>query len=79
MLKIRFSRAGRKHVPFFRIVLTEHSQSAKHGYIQVLGFYNPISKEIQIDKDVAKKYIGHGAQISDSLQKILARNNISLS
>ncbi|HRI35525.1 MAG TPA: 30S ribosomal protein S16 [bacterium] len=73
MLKIRMSRAGRKHVPFFRIVLTEHAQSAKHGFQKILGFYNPISKELRIDMDEASKYIAQGAQYSESLKKVLVR------
>lgn len=73
MLKIRLSRAGRKHVPFFRIVLTEHSQSAKHGYIKVLGHYNPITKELEFDREEAAKYIKNGAQYSPTVEKILNR------
>ncbi len=74
MLKIRLSRAGRKHVPFFRIVLTEHRQSAKHGYQEVLGHYNPITKELDIDMDAANNYVANGAQYSDSLKKILQKS-----
>jgi small subunit ribosomal protein S16 len=74
MLKIRLSRAGRKHVPFYRIVLTEHTQSAKHGYMKVLGHYNPISKEFVFDKEAAEGYVKNGAQYSDTLKKLLARN-----
>ena len=73
MLKIRFSRVGRTHTPFFRIVITEHRQSAKHGYIKVLGFYNPVSKEFSLDKAEAEKYVSNGAQYSDSLKKVMDR------
>lgn len=74
MLKIRLSRAGRKHVPFYRIVLTEHSQAAKHGYIQVLGHYNPLTKEFSFDKEAAEKFVKNGAQYSDTLKKLIERN-----
>lgn len=74
MLKIRLSRAGRKHVPFYRIVLTEHTQAAKHGYLQVLGHYNPITKEFVLDKETADKYVRNGAQYSDTLKKLIERN-----
>jgi ribosomal protein S16 len=30
MLKIRLSRAGKRNMPFFRIVVTEHTAAAKH-------------------------------------------------
>ena len=71
MLKIRLSRAGRKHVPFFRIVLTEHRQSAKHGYMKVLGHYNPITKEFALDTAEADRLIANGAQYSDTLKRIV--------
>jgi small subunit ribosomal protein S16 len=74
MLKIRLSRAGRKHVPFFRIVLTEHSQSAKHGYIKVLGHYNPITKVLDFDRAEAEKHVKNGAQYSPTVEKILNRS-----
>ncbi|MDD2891413.1 MAG: 30S ribosomal protein S16 [Candidatus Gracilibacteria bacterium] len=74
MLKIRLSRSGRKHVPFFHIVLTEHKQSAKHGYIKVLGFYNPITKELKFDEKDAAPYIANGAQYSETLAKVLAKS-----
>ena len=73
MLKIRLSRAGRKHVPFFQIVLTEHSQSAKHGYIKILGHYNPNTKELKFDADEAATYVKNGAQYSQTLTKILEK------
>lgn len=73
MLKIRLARVGRKHVPLFRIVLTEHSQAAKHGYIKVLGHYNPVTKAFEMDREEAEKYIKNGAQYSPTLLKILNR------
>jgi small subunit ribosomal protein S16 len=73
MLKIRLSRIGRKHVPFYRVVLTEHTNSAKHGEIAVLGHYNPISKDFHIDQDKAQQAITHGAQYSPTVQKLVSK------
>jgi ribosomal protein S16 len=36
MLKIRLARAGKKNMPFFRVVLTEHLAAPKSGYKEVL-------------------------------------------
>lgn len=73
MLKIRLSRAWRKKLPFYRIVLTEHQRAAKHGYQKVLGFYNPLTKELKFDKDEAQKYIDNWAQYSWTMKKILEK------
>ncbi len=72
MLKIRLSRVGRKHVAKFRVVLTDHRQSAKHGFIKVLGSYDPHTKALSLDLDEANGYIKNGAQYSETLAKIVA-------
>lgn len=79
MLKIRLSRAWKRNMPFFRIVLTEHTAAAKHGYKDVLGFYNPISKEFKInDLDKVKAYISNGVQFSPRIEKLMKQNNVSI-
>lgn len=79
MLKIRLSRAGKKNMPFFRVVLTEHTRAAKHGYKKVLGYYNPISKEFKIkDIEEVKKYVGQWVQLTPRMIKLLEKNEIAL-
>ncbi|MDD2871928.1 MAG: 30S ribosomal protein S16 [Candidatus Gracilibacteria bacterium] len=79
MLKIRLSRAGKRNMPFFRVVVTEHSAAAKHGYKEVLGFYDPMSKEFKIkDLDKVKAYVSNGVQFSPRVEKLLKINNISI-
>jgi len=70
MLTIRLSRIGRKNLPFFRIVLTDHRQSAKRWYKEVLGWYNPTKHESQINVERVKELISHGAQMSERAAKI---------
>lgn len=79
MLKIRLSRAGKRNMPFFRVVLTEHTAAAKHWYKEVLGFYNPISKEFKIkDLDKVKTYISNGVQFSPRVEKLMKQNDVSI-
>lgn len=79
MLKIRLSRAGKKNMPFFRVVVTEHTAAAKHWYKEVLGFYNPLSKEFKIkDLEKVKTYVSNGVQFSPRVEKLLKVNNISI-
>lgn len=72
MLKIRLSRVGRKHVAKYRVVLTDHRQSAKHGFIKVLGSYDPHTKMLDMDMTAAEGYIKNGAQYSETLAKIIS-------
>ncbi len=79
MLKIRLSRAWKKDSAFFRIVLTEHSAAAKHWYKEVLGFYNPITKEFKLkDIEKIKKFVSNGVLLSPRIQKLVKSNNISI-
>jgi small subunit ribosomal protein S16 len=73
MLKIRLSRVGRKHVQKYRVVVTDHRESAKHGFIKILGSYDPHTKALVIDQAEADKYIKNGAQYSETLAKIVAK------
>lgn len=75
MLKIRLSRTGRKHVAFYRVVLTEHKKAAKHGFIKVLGHYDPITKVLDMNTQEADAYIKNGAQYSPTMVKILAHSS----
>ncbi len=79
MLKIRLARAGKRNMPFFRIVLTEHTKASQHGYKEVLGFYNPLTKEFKIkDVEKIKKYLSNWVQFSPRVEKLIKVNNISI-
>ncbi len=77
MLAIRLHRAGRRNSSFFRIVLTEKSKPAKSGFKKILGWYNPHSKESSFKKEEILMYVQNGAQVSNSLAKILTENKIT--
>ena len=64
---------------FFRVVLTDHTKASKHGYKEVLGFYNPISKEFKL-KNLEKIawYIANGVQFSPRVEKLIKTNEIVL-
>ncbi len=79
MLKIRLSRAWKRNTPFFKVVLTEHTQSAKSWYKEILGFYDPMTKEFKIkDLEKVKKYISTWTQFSPRVEKLMKDNNITL-
>jgi small subunit ribosomal protein S16 len=67
---IRLARTGQKNLPFFRIVLTDHKKPVKSGYTQVLGRYNPLRHEFQVDTDQLKDFISKGTQLSDRVAKL---------
>lgn len=78
MLMIRFSRAGRKRAPHYRIVVTEHTKPAKCGEIEVIGWYDPRSKKYDIDMDSVRQRISCGAQMSESFARLLKKNSLAV-
>lgn len=71
MLKIRLARHGRKNLPFYRIVLTEHTRPAQSGYKLVLWRYNPIAHEMDVNLDEVKIWLSKWAQLSERVAKLL--------
>lgn len=71
MLKIRLSRWGKNKSAFFRIVLTEHTKSAKSGYKEVLGWFDPINHKMEIDLEKTKEFINKWAQPSERVAKLI--------
>ena len=77
MLMIRMQRIGRKNDPAFRILVLEKTSSPKAGtYNDLLGTYNPKSKELTIAADRLAEWRAKGAQVSPSLMNLLITKKI---
>lgn len=77
-VKIRLRRMGAKKAPFYRVVVAD-SRSPRDGkFIEEIGYYNPITEpaEIKIDAEKAKKWLGTGAQPSDTVRSLLKKSGI---
>ena len=78
MLVIRLARGGRTKYPVYRIVAAESSRAATGKFVEVLGHYNPHTKELVIKKEETIKRLSHGAQPSNSVIKLLQQEKIEL-
>ncbi len=77
MLKIRFFRTGRKHQPFYRIrVVNKNNPPASGRFVADVGFYNPLTKDCEINKEETLKWIGNGAKPSDRVNNLLIEKKI---
>ena len=70
MLKIRFSRLGRKKFPVYRIVVIEHSKPRNGRPIASIGYYNPITKDLVYNKKDFKEWVLKGAKPTETLKFI---------
>lgn len=70
MLVIRLQRVGKKHQASFRMVLQDRRWKPSGKALELLGFYNPTSKEKQFQQDRIKFWISKGAQPSPTLHNM---------
>ncbi|HEX7259923.1 MAG TPA: 30S ribosomal protein S16 [Candidatus Saccharimonadia bacterium] len=78
MQVIRLARGGRSKYPTYRIVAAESARATTGKFIEILGHYNPHTKELTIKKEETLKRIGFGAQPSNSVIKLLQREKMEL-
>jgi small subunit ribosomal protein S16 len=77
MIVIRFLRTGKKNQAFFRVVATDKRNSTKAGrFLEILGFYNPLTKEKNLKADRIKYWISKGAQTSDTVHNLLINEGV---
>ncbi|MDE6885649.1 MAG: 30S ribosomal protein S16 [Helicobacteraceae bacterium] len=68
---IRLTRVGRKKKPFYRIVVTDSRKRRDGGWIESIGYYNPLKPDIKnINKERMQYWISVGAKMSDRVRAI---------
>jgi len=80
VVKVRLARFGRKKRPFYRIVVTDSRKRRDSGWIESIGYYNPMTEPatVKMDLDRLNYWLGVGAQMSErvtKLKKIAEENN----
>ncbi len=77
MLVIRLFRTGKRNQPFFKIVVNDKRKSSKAGrYTEEVGFYNPLKKERNLNKERIKYWLSVGAQPSATVHNMLVTEKI---
>ncbi len=76
MLKIKLQRFGKNKNPAYRIAVLEHSNKRDGKPVEVLGFYNPKTKELVINSERTKYWQSVGAQPSETVASLLKKQPI---
>ena len=71
-VKIRLRRMGAKKAPFYRVVVADSRYPRDGRFIEEVGTYNPLTDPatVNLDAEAIKKWIGNGAQPTDSVKAI---------
>ena len=78
MVKLRLKRMGAHKRPFYRVVAADARAPRDGRFIEEIGYYNPMTEpaEIKIDEEKAKKWLGNGAQPTDTVKKLFKQTGI---
>jgi small subunit ribosomal protein S16 len=70
MLKIRLRRTGKRNQPTYRIVVAEARSKRNGKYFENLGYWNPNTKKIKINKKRFEYWLQHGAQPTLAVRRL---------
>ena len=78
MVKIRLTRTGAKKAPSYRVVVADSRYPRDGRFIDIIGTYNPMvdPAEVKIDAEKAKKWLGNGAQPTETVRSLLKKSGI---
>jgi small subunit ribosomal protein S16 len=73
MVVVRMSRQGSKKRPFYRIVAADKRAARDGRFIELLGTYDPRTKDFRLDGDRFKHWTDHGAKASATVASLISR------
>ncbi|HIQ07711.1 MAG TPA: 30S ribosomal protein S16 [Thiotrichaceae bacterium] len=78
MVTIRMARGGSKKRPFYKIVVTDSRKPRDSGYLEQLGFFNPMARgqeeRLRLDQTRVDHWVALGAQPSKRVSKLIKSN-----
>lgn len=79
-VKIRLQRHGKKGKPFYWIVAADARAKRDGKFLEKLGIYNPNTNPATIDLDVdgSVKWLGNGAQPTETAKRLLSYKGVLL-
>ncbi|MBQ3053349.1 MAG: 30S ribosomal protein S16 [Clostridia bacterium] len=77
-VKIRLRRMGSKKAPFYRVVVADSRYPRDGRFIDEVGTFNPLTDpaEIKLDAEKVQKWLGNGAQPTDTVKALIKKAGI---
>ena len=74
-VRIRLKRMGAKKRPFYRVIVADARAPRDGRFIDTLGTYNPLTDPavVKLDSEKVRLWLSRGAQPSDPVRHLLAR------
>lgn len=79
-VRVRLTRKGAKKRPFYRIVAADSEAPRDGGFLEVLGYYDPLQDPayVSLDEEKVKKWIQRGATVSETVGSLLRKRGVSM-
>jgi small subunit ribosomal protein S16 len=75
-VKLRLQRFGTHKRPFYRVVASESSKPRDGKFLDLLGTYDPILGLVSVDAEKITKWIGNGAQPTDTVKSLFKKYDV---
>ncbi|TVR63363.1 MAG: 30S ribosomal protein S16 [Gemmatimonadales bacterium] len=74
-VRIRLRRMGRKKKPHYRVVVADQRKPRDGGFVESLGYYQPLSDPalIVIDLERFDYWVGQGASPSETVRSLVSK------
>ena len=79
MLRLRLKRIGRKGSPSYRLVVMENTARRDGRPVEEVGYYDPIVKKYQFDKNKIQKWLSYGVKPTQTVLNLLKKADIIIS
>ncbi|MDD2680491.1 MAG: 30S ribosomal protein S16 [Patescibacteria group bacterium] len=76
MLMIKLSKIGKTNKKVFRLIISEKGRDPYGRALEILGSYNPYSKDLQVKTDRVKHWLSKGAGMTETINNLLVGKGI---
>jgi small subunit ribosomal protein S16 len=76
MLAIKLAQTGKKNKKMFRLIISEKSRDPYGDALEILGSYNPHSKELSAKGERINYWLSKGAQMTATVNNLLINKGI---
>ncbi len=77
MTKIRLKRQGSKFNVHYKVVVADARAPRDGRFIEVVGYYNPHTKDLNLDKSLIMKWLNEGAVPTATVKALFKKDKIN--
>ncbi len=67
---------GKTHNKVYRVVLAQKYRHVTKAFLENLGFYNPKTKECNLENDRIKELLANHTEVSDSVASLFVKQGV---